>query len=299
MSTTTSVIIYTAAGTIGVYLVALYFLRAQPALTDAMARLSGPAPSRATNASTSVIDGAAKKLGLRLYPHISDSKYLTLPTADLELLHRDPSHVLGEKIVAGILGLLIFPILNLILTAFGVGLSWSLPAILSIGMAIVLFLVPDIEIRRRAAAARYEFAQALSSYIDLVALCRRGGIGATQSLERAAQVGDSWVFLRLDEELYEAGRSGEAPWNALTRVSRELGLAELGDLADIMTMTGDQGGSIYASLRARAAALRSAQASAEQGKAAEATEKIAMPLAGLAGLFILLLLIPALSTISG
>ncbi|MFC9358705.1 type II secretion system F family protein [Rhodococcus sp. NPDC057014] len=299
MSIQMTVILYTSVGTIGIYLVALYIMRAQPALSDAMARLSGPAPERTATTGTSLIDGMANKLGIRVHPYLQDSKFFTLPNADLALLHRDPAHVLGEKLVAALLGLLIFPFLNLVLTAFGVGLGWSIPAILSIATAFLLFLIPDIEIRRRATAARAEFAQALSSYIDLVALCRRGGIGTTQSLERAAQVGDSWVFLRLDEELYEAGRSGEAPWNALTRVSQELGLTELGDLADIMNMTGDKGASVYTSLRAKAAGLRSAQASAEQGAAAEATEKLAMPLAGLAGLFIMLLLIPALTIITG
>jgi len=299
MSITMTIIVYTSVGTIGIYLVALYFLRAQPALTDVMSRMSGPAPEKASTAGTSLVDGLANKLGLRVHPYLQDSRFLTLPTSDLSLLHKDPAHVLGEKLVAAFFGLLIFPILNLVLTAFGLGLAWSMPAILSLAAAVFLFVIPDIDIRRRAAAARAEFAQALSSYIDLVALCRRGGIGSTQSLEIAAQVGDSWVFLRLDEELYEAGRSGEAPWSALTRVSQQLGLAELGDLADIMTMTGDKGASVYTSLRAKAASLRSAQTSAEQSAAVEATEKLAIPLAGLAGLFMALLLIPAVTVISG
>ena len=40
MSITMTIIVYTSVGTIGIYLVALYFLRAQPALTDVMSRMS-------------------------------------------------------------------------------------------------------------------------------------------------------------------------------------------------------------------------------------------------------------------
>src|ERR1700704_4788449 len=162
MSITMTIIVYTSVGTIGIYLVALYFLRAQPALTDVMSRMSGPAPEKASTAGTSLVDGLANKLGLRVHPYLQDSRFLTLPTSDLSLLHKDPAHVLGEKLVAAFFGLLIFPILNLVLTAFGLGLAWSMPAILSLATAVFLFMIPDIDIRRRAAAARAEFAQALS-----------------------------------------------------------------------------------------------------------------------------------------
>lgn len=299
MTPTTTIAVHTAVATTGVYLIALYLMRAQPALTDSMARLSGPTPPRTGTPATSFIDTLADKTGTRLHPLVLDWKIFTLPDADLKLLNRDPAHVLGEKVVAALLGLLLLPTLNLLLTTVGAALPWTLPAILSLVLAFGLFLVPDADIRRRASAARAEFAQALSTYIDLVALCRRGSMGPTQALDSAAAVGDSWVFLRLDEELYEAGRSGESPAYALTRLARELGIGDLGDLADIMMMTEGQGASIYSSLRARAANLRSRDNSYEQGQAAETTEKLAMPLAGLAGLFIVLLLIPAINLITG
>lgn len=293
------IMLYTAIGASGLYIVVLYLMRAQPALTDAMDHLSGPAPERTHSAGGSFLHNAANSVGDRLYPHLRDSRFFTLPSADLSLLRKDPAHVMGEKLVAALIGLALWPVLNVVMTAAGAGFGWTAPGILALITAAVLFAVPDIEIRNRAAAARKEFAQAFSTYVDLVALCRRASIGTVQSLETAARVGDSWVFLRLDEELYAAGRSGEPPWSALNRVSHELGLAELGDLADVMNISDKDGASIYTSLRARAAALRSAQVSTEQGEAAEATEKLALPLVSLAGIFILLIGIPAVSTITG
>src|SRR3546814_2743906 len=78
MSITMTIIVYTSVGTIGIYLVALYFLRAQPALTDVMSRMSGPAPEKASTAGTSLVDGLANKLGLRVHPYLQDSRFLTL-----------------------------------------------------------------------------------------------------------------------------------------------------------------------------------------------------------------------------
>ena len=56
-----------------------------------------------------------------------------------------------------------------------------------------------------AKAARKEFGRALASYIDLVALERNSGSGPRQAMEIAANIGDSWVFRRLAEELSAGG----------------------------------------------------------------------------------------------
>src|SRR3546814_17767145 len=97
MSITMTIIVYTSVGTIGIYLVALYFLRAQPALTDVMSRMSGPAPAKASTARTSLVDGLANKLGLRVHPYLQDSRFLTLPTSALPLLNKAPTPVPDTK----------------------------------------------------------------------------------------------------------------------------------------------------------------------------------------------------------
>ena len=77
-------------------------------------------------------------------------------------------------------------------------------------------------------------------------------------MEAAATIGDSWVFTRLSEELARTRWSGLTPWEALRSLADELGLPELDDLADIMRLSGEEGAQVYASLRARSAAMRTA-----------------------------------------
>jgi Flp pilus assembly protein TadB len=161
-------------------------------------------------------------------------------------------------------------------------------------MAIALSFLPDYNVRTDAAAARTEFSRALGAYVDLVALERNAGSGARQAMEKAAEVGDSWVFRRLAEELGKSRWSGVPPWDSLTSLSEELGLAELAELSDIMRMSGEEGAAVYQTLRARAASMRSAMMNAELAKANAASERMSMPAGVLALIFLVILATPAL-----
>jgi pilus assembly protein TadC len=187
--------------------------------------------------------------------------------------------------------------MNVVLGAMGSGFDWQLPAIVGLGMAGVLFFAPDLEVRRRAAAARTEFRRALGAFVELAALCRNAGIGVTQSLELAANVADTWVFARLSSALQEAAYAGRNAWTALEVVANELDIPDLADVADIMELSGAHGSSVYSTLRAQAAGLRNSMMAAEQGDSRSATEKLNGPLAGIGVLFFILLLIPALHNI--
>jgi tight adherence protein C len=62
-------------------------------------------------------------------------------------------------------------------------------------------------------------------------------------------------------------------------------------------LTGEQGASVAVTLSARASALRNAQLSDELGKAGSSTEKIQAPLALIGIVFMIMLFIPAMSSI--
>ena len=181
-------------------------------------------------------------------------------------------YFLGDKVLSALIGLLFFPALNLMLTALGHGLSWGIPTILSIAVAGVLFITPDIDVRKKAAAAREEFSRSLGAYHRVRGTQphrRRRCCAEPRNVQLPLEIpGSSDGF---DEELMRAQRSGQAPWDTLTRISGELELPDLADLADIMTLTGEQGASVAVTLSARASALRNAQLSDELGKAGSAT----------------------------
>ena len=140
-----------------------------------------------------------------------------------------------------------------------------------------MFFVPNYNALDDARKARLEFARALGAYIDLVALERNNGIGVRQAMEAAAEVGDSWVFTRLSEELTRSRWSGLPPWDALHTLAEELGLPELDDFADIMRLSGEEGASVYATLRARSASMRTAMLNDEIAQANAVGERMTHP----------------------
>ncbi len=164
--------------------------------------------------------------------------------------------------VYALIGLVMPPLLTYFFTVLG----WQLPLLIPVGgsiaLAVLLFFGPDMDVRTDARKARIEFSRALTAYIDLVALERIGGSGPRQAMEQAAEVGDSWVFQRIGEELARSRWSGVAPWDALHALADELGLPDLDDLADIMRLS-QEGAQVYSNLRARSTALRAAMLNQE------------------------------------
>jgi hypothetical protein len=107
-------------------------------------------------------------------------------------------------------------------------------------------------------------------------------------------VGDSWVFRRLSEELNRSRWSGQPPWDSLHALAEELGLPELDDFADIMRLSGEEGASVYANLRARSAAMRAAMLSDEISEANAVGERMTIPGSLLGVIFMALLVAPSL-----
>jgi Flp pilus assembly protein TadB len=215
-----------------------------------------------------------------------------LPRSELDLLRIAPYRYFGEKALLALLGLAFPAIFTLMLWMLGITLPFTVPVFFGVILAVVLWFLPDIETRQKARNAREEFTRALGAYIDLVALERAGGAGSTQALENAAEVGDSWVFQRLREELARARWSGTTPWEGLHTLSTQLGLTDLDDLADIMRLSGEEGATVYESLRARASGLRDATLSAEHARANADSERMVMPVSLLGVVFLGLLSAP-------
>ena len=176
----------------------------------------------------------------------------------------------------------------------GLGFPVAIPALASLGLAVVMFFLPNYNAVDDARKARLEFARALGAYIDLVALERNNGSGVRQAMESAAEVGDSWVFTRLSEELTRSRWSGLPPWDALHALADELGLPELDDFADIMRLSGEEGASVYTTLRARSAAMRTAMLNDEIAEANAVGERMTIPGSLLGVIFMALLVAPSL-----
>lgn len=277
---------------LGLALLAWRFAPAHPDLGDALTRLGTGATF--TTPRAEVQAGAAKdRVGLWVMRHLPDFGW-RVPVKELALLRMPTHRFYGEKALFFVVGLVFPPILTALALLFGISVPFVLPLVGSLVLALGLSFLPDYNVRSDAAEARQEFTRSLSAYLDLVALERNAGSGVRQALESAAQVGDSWVFRRLAEELARSRWSGITPWDSLAELSDQLGLPELKDLADIMRLSGEEGTAVYETLRARASSMRTALLNQELSKANAIAERMSMPVSALALVFITILAVPGL-----
>jgi hypothetical protein len=277
---------------LGISLLVTRLLPAEPDLADALDRL---APHRPRSAATAATGSSGKeRLGLWALLALPSALWVRTPTRELALLRVAPARFYGEKLTFAALGLVIPPLLAFFFDILGLGFPLVVPAIAALALAAVMFFVPNYNAVDDARKARLEFTRALGAYIDLVALERNNGAGARQAMESAAAVGDSWVFTRLSEELTRSRWSGLPPWDALHTLAEELGLPELDDFADIMRLSGEEGTSVYTTLRARSTAMRTAMLNEEIAQANAVGERMTIPGSLLGVIFMALLVAPSL-----
>jgi Flp pilus assembly protein TadB len=277
---------------LGLVLLTARLMPAEPDLADALRRLT---PTRAPRSETSASATAGKeRIGVWAIRALPPGVWVRTPTRELALLRIPLARFYGDKIVFAVLGLLIPPLLAAFLELLDLGLPLTIPAFASVGLAVVMFFLPNYNAIDEAKKARLEFTRALGAYIELVALERNNGSGVRQAMEAAAETGDSWVFQRLNEELTRSRWSGLPPWEALHTLADELGLPELDDFADIMRLSGEEGASVYANLRARSAAMRTAMLNDELAQANAVGERMTIPGSLLGVIFMALLVAPSL-----
>jgi hypothetical protein len=283
-----------AGGLVGLGLTMLVarLLPAEPDLADALDRITAT-HGRAGTASQAPRTGK-ERLGLWGLRTLPPGIWVRTPTRELALLRISTAQFYGEKLTFAGLGLVIPPGLITLFNFLGLSIPLQIPAVASLGLAAVMFFIPNYNALDGAKEARLEFARAAGAYIDLVALERNNGIGVRQAMEAAAAVGDSWVFTRLSEELTRSRWSGLPPWDALHTLATELGLPDLDDFADIMRLGGEEGAGVYANLRARSAAMRTALLNDEIAQANAVGERMTIPGSLLGVIFMALLVAPSL-----
>jgi Flp pilus assembly protein TadB len=156
----------------------------------------------------------------------------------------------------------------------------------------VLFFLPDLVTRVNAREKRADFRYALTSYLDLVALERGAGAAPTEALEAAAEVGSGWAFERIAVALDQARKASLPPWDGLAQLASDIGIPELADLAEIAGVAGQEGAKILDTLSARAESMRAQSLAATKAQAGSRSTTMVLPIALLAGGFLVLLIFP-------
>jgi Flp pilus assembly protein TadB len=264
----------------GCWLVVSELAPAAPDLRAAMRRLDSGAFGR-----TAIWpEGFIGKLGT--------PRWLPIPRADLRLLGQAASRWLAMKLAYGVLGLALAPVLSALLLLGGRPVPWMLPAGGSLALGALMFCLPDIVTRVNAGERRADFRHALTSYLDLVALERGAGAAPTEALEAAAAVGNGWAFERIRAALDQARKASLPPWDGLSALAAEIGISELGDIAEIAAVAGQEGARILDTLTARAESMRTQALAAMKARAGARSTTMVLPIALLAGGFLVLLIFP-------
>lgn len=278
---------------LGVMMLIAAAASAAPDLRAAVARLDEP--SRASIASpdrlarTHVLEALCAAVAARtgLYRH----------RADLAITGTTMNRLAAEKLGYLALGLCFPVMLTSLAMIAGLSVPVAVPVGASLVLGVALSFVPEQDLVRRASAARIEMRRTVCAYLELVALERAADAGAVESLERAAGIGASTGFTVIRDALLRARLDGRTPWLQLSQLADELRVAELGDVADIMRLSGEDGAAVLPTLRARAASLRTALLQSDVARANRASERMSIPVALLGVAFMALLGFPAFSRI--
>lgn len=280
---------------VGVTLVAAGLVPAHPDLRAALDRLDPR-----TAAQFTVTPDGRGLIGIaraRVLPRVVETLGLRRFTADLRMVDQTVEQLAVRKMGYALLGLAFPTVMALLLAAVGIRAPVVFPAALAAVGAGVLFVVPDVDLCRRATRARSDMRRATCVYLELVALERAADSGATEALERAATVGQSREFERIREALLTAEITGKPAWTGLSNLADATRVPELGDLSDIMRLSGQDGAAVYGTLRARAASLRTQLLTATAAEANAASEHMTIPVALLGVAFMALIGYPAFARI--
>jgi hypothetical protein len=284
---------------LGLFLVARELLPSHPELVSALARIEGraAAPRQQLLLGGTRRDSLENTLGGWLAARLAGGAGLRIPHRDLALVGRSVEQFLLQKVAMGLLGLLFPPLLAIVMGLIGLQLPFPIPVAAGLVFAGVLFFTPDLTVRQLAEQARSDFKRAVCAYLDLTALQRASHSGAITALQRAAEPCRGWVFTRIREELLHAELDGVPPWDGLKALAEDLGVPELGDVGDIMRMSGEDGAAVYETLRSRAKSLRGAILAQHEAQANSDSEKMVAPGAVLTLLMIVMVGYPAFARI--
>lgn len=256
---------------------------------------------RATGATTADTTGNSVKaegwraqLGRRVAAfYLQQGWELRSLRSDLAVLDRSWETFLATKTALAAAGVVFGPALVAVGAEVGFGISPIIPVWLAVLFAVVFFLLPDLEVRRDAAAKRKDLRRVIGAYLDLVSMNLAGGRGLPEALMAAAEISDGWALMRIRNCLADARITGTSQWVALGRLGDELGIEELQDLGVTLALVADDGAKIRESLASRAETMRHRELSEIEGQAGEQSQSMLVAQMLLAAGFLVFLIYPA------
>ena len=253
----------------GLSCLVIAFARSTPRLEAALERIGGDSTKALHPSDLGPISGQSERLGAFLY------RVVPIPLSNgqrgaLRLQDKSIPEFYADKAVMAIVGALLPGLVGAAFAYFTGHLS-VIPGLAAVVGGVIGFFVPDLALRRATARVQSGATEALLVYIDLVTLERLTNASATQALQNAAAVSDVPLFVQIRTALERAQLEQQSPYAELRRLSDQLKLPELSDIADVMQLD-ETGAALSGTLRARVRELRDAHLTREHIKASAAAE---------------------------
>jgi tight adherence protein C len=195
----------------------------------------------------------------------------------------DVVQFMGEKVAAGVIVAVSFPLMNLLhINPFGAWPVWLW--LLGFGLG---FLLPDWDLDRRAAHRRGLVLMELPTILDMLTLATSAGMALEQALEEVAHQSQGVVAheLRIVAREMALGQRRNLP-DALAGLAERLGTPEVNHILGRMSAAYEQGLPLGQALPAHAQALRERQRLHIVEEGGKAAVRMLLPVA--------LLILPAL-----
>jgi hypothetical protein len=220
-----------------------------PRLSEALARLSVDPQAVGPQIDLGPLENNSDRLGAWLY-RITPIPLTARQRKALRLRGKSIAEFYADKAVMALIGAVLPSLFALALWATG-RQPGLLPAVLCLIGAACGFFVPDLLLLRSTSAARSDAVESLLVFIDLVTLERLANASSTQALLHAASLSDVTLFQQIRLALERARLEQQSPYAQLRRLSEQLDLPELRDLADIMQLD-ENGAALSRSARSAA-----------------------------------------------
>jgi len=208
------------------------------------------------------------------------------------------SEVCSHMVLAGAAGFLLPPFGWALLQAGGVDLPVLAPVAAGILGAVAGAALPVIMTVADAKRCRRRMRQGVGAFVNLVVLCLAGGMGLEGALSASAGVSHDEAFKRIETALALAQEAGDRPWDALARLGRDLGVAELEELASAVQLAGTEGARIRTTMAAKAQSIRRRELAEVEAEANAVTERLFAPGALMLIGFLIFIGYPAFARIS-
>lgn len=275
----------------------------QPSLAEALASLQ---PQRGVPALVIPVEGGRGVLALLGAPLLGMLERtvrtpMSLLNSDVEpdlvVLQRSVQHHLAEKVATALLALLLPILATALVAAVGAPIPLAVTVAAAAALAAVGFFLPDAAVRSEAEKRREEFREALSVFVELTSLGLAAGSGPEEAMAEAVRVGRGWAFGQLRNALDVTAYSRETSWTALARLGRELGVAELEEVASSIGLAEERGARVRESLAERSTSMRRARLAQAEGRARRASQRMSLPVVLLLVGFIVFIAYPAIERI--